>query len=1039
MRPFRSFLLLLIFLICFTGLFYIVPHSIRLPDIDVFIPSKLTHLFLSKDTLSSKTPGINSLPDFNPPLGGQGGLSPSGPVGSQTLPDSQSVRLVGAGGVTLTNPVIDSLPRTHLHRSLLTFLDSALQSKGQLRIMYYGDSQIEGDRVTSYLRQILRKGREGTGPGLFLPVMPVMYTKSLFIRSSSNWKRYTYLSFKNGEIGNNDLGPFMSVCRFLPDGVRSEEPVKASVRVVPSEFADSAVAVYDNLRIFYRNPKELVSIRISEGEKLITIDTLRLCSELSELSIRLNGSRDLRLEFVGNVSPDIFGLSIESTNGVIVDNIPHRGSAGMEFTMVGRKNLVEIFDKLRPDLFVLQYGLNVVRNIRNDYSYYENGLIRQISLLKKVSPGSRILVMSLTDMASREGDSIKSFPNIPAIRNAQKNAAEKEGVYFWDSFNAMGGLSSAGKWAGKKPPLFQKDYIHFTNQGADTISKLLYLAMFTEPVNEVKDTTETGLCCAVTGVRSQIAGFRLPVTGLLDTASQTTTTAPVLKHRETIFSTLVRLIFSYNPSSPFIFTSPAFWLFFLFVLASYSLVYKKIAIRNIYLFLISLFFYFKTGGLFLFLLIFVTVVDYTCGLLINGAGRKWARKLFLLVSLISNLGLLAWFKYAGFITESINELLGTNIKVYDLLASFSNSVLGTTFDINNIILPVGISFFTFQSLSYTIDIYRRKMEPVRNIVDFGFYVSFFPHLVAGPIVRASVFIPQIYQEYHLSKRESGHALFMISKGLIKKIIISNFIAINFVDRVFDAPALYSGFENLMAIYGYGLQIYCDFSGYTDIAIGIALLIGFRLPVNFNSPYKASDITDFWKRWHISLSQWLKDYLYISLGGNRKGKIRTYINLMLTMLLGGLWHGASLRFVIWGALHGTGLVINRIWNSIFGDRLRAGRAGRILAIFITFQFVSFCWIFFRAETMDNVFIMLQQIGRNFSPGSYSTVLPAYGNVFIMIVVGYIIHFLPESVKESYRGVFIRIPLAAKFAVIMLIAVMLYQLQSAEILPFIYFRF
>ena len=338
---------------------------------------------------------------------------------------------------------------------------------------------------------------------------------------------------------------------------------------------------------------------------------------------------------------------------------------------------------------------------------------------------------------------------------------------------------------------------------------------------------------------------------------------------------------------------------------------------------------------------------------------------FCFLSIISNIGLLGYFKYTGFIINTINNLFGTQLKVYDLLSAFSNSILGTSFDISYIILPVGISFFTFQSLSYTIDVYRRKMEPVRNIIDFGFYVSFFPHLVAGPIVRASVFIPQIYQEFRLTSREFSHALFMISKGLIKKIIISNFIAINLVDRVFDAPAIYSGFENLMAIYGYGLQIYCDFSGYTDIAIGVALILGFRLPVNFNSPYKAQSIADFWKRWHISLSQWLRDYLYISLGGNRKGKIRTYLNLMITMLLGGLWHGASLRFIIWGGLHGIGLVINKIWDSLFGARLKTGRFGKALSIFITFQFVSFCWIFFRAPDMNGVILILSRFFRNFS--------------------------------------------------------------------------
>ncbi|MCX6261059.1 MAG: MBOAT family protein [Bacteroidia bacterium] len=499
------------------------------------------------------------------------------------------------------------------------------------------------------------------------------------------------------------------------------------------------------------------------------------------------------------------------------------------------------------------------------------------------------------------------------------------------------------------------------------------------------------------------------------------------------------IIFSYDPDKPLIFTAVAFWIFLLVVLAGYSLIYRKLLIRNSYLFIVSLFFYYKTGGLFLFILIFVTIIDYTCGLLINRSERKFGRKLFVLISIISNLCLLGYFKYTGFIINAINNLFGTQLKVYDLLSSISNSILGTSFDISYIILPVGISFFTFQSLSYTIDVYRRKMDPVRNIIDFGFYVSFFPHLVAGPIVRASVFIPQIYQEYKLSSREFSHALFMISKGLIKKIIISNFIAINLVDRVFEAPSIYSGFENLLAIYGYGLQIYCDFSGYTDIAIGVALILGFRLPVNFNSPYKATSIVDFWKRWHISLSQWLRDYLYISLGGNRKGKIRTYVNLMITMLLGGLWHGASLRFIIWGGLHGIGLVINKIWNSLFRVRLKNRWLGRTLSIFITFQFVSFCWIFFRAPDMNSILLMFRQIAHNFSPGSYLTVIPAYSNVLFLMAAGYLVHFLPEKFKESYRGLFIKIPLAVQMVIILLVAFLLYQMRTAEIMPFIYFRF
>jgi D-alanyl-lipoteichoic acid acyltransferase DltB (MBOAT superfamily) len=218
-----------------------------------------------------------------------------------------------------------------------------------------------------------------------------------------------------------------------------------------------------------------------------------------------------------------------------------------------------------------------------------------------------------------------------------------------------------------------------------------------------------------------------------------------------------------------------------------------------------------------------------------------------------------------------------------------------------------------------------------------------------------------------------------------------------------------------------------------------LIFGFRLPVNFNSPYKAAGIADFWKRWHISLSSWLRDYVYIPLGGNRKGKIRTYINLIITMFLGGLWHGASLRFIIWGLLHGIGLAINSLWNSIFGNRLKRSKIGRAIAVFITFQFVNFCWIFFRAPDMSSLKIMLKQITGNFSPGSYTTVIPAYSNVLLLMVAGYAIHLLPESIKESYRGLFIKIPIPVQLITVMLVAILLFQMRSTGVMPFIYFRF
>ncbi len=995
MRPIRSLLLLLIFLACFTGLHYLVPISHFFPSIYEYIPSGLISSIQSDDKIVAKPDSI-------------------------TAADSIITPAVGIMSPEIIAPdTINKLPVSLLKG----FIDSLRFSKGQIRILYYGDSQIEGDRITSFLRQTLRKGHGGSGPGLFLPLMPVMYTKSIWLRSSSNWLRYNYLSYKSGELSHRNLGPFMTICRYLPEGVRSPSKERAFVRIVPSNLADSTTALFDHLRIFYGNTDDTVSVKVKADGNEVFTDSLIIGKGFNELSCELKGGREVVIEFEGKVSPDIYGISIESLKGVIVDNIPQRGSAGLEFTMVGRSNLKEAYDRLSPDLIILHYGLNIVKNVRDDYSYYKKGLLMQLSLIKAISPGTPILVISLTDMALNEGDSIKSYPNIPLIIDAQKQASSEAGASFWDSYCAMGGKSSIIKWAAKKPPLAQKDYVHFTYQGADTLSDILARNLFPSDVIDTNRLRKTEI--SPTEITPVIRGPAV-VTSI--------DTEPAGK-----FKTFLSFLFRYDPAEPLIFSTPAFWLFFLIVLAGYSLVYKKLYIRNGYLFLISLFFYYKSGGLFLSLLLFVTLIDYTCGLLIHHSHTKFLKKLFIIVSIFSNLGILAYFKYTGFFVNTINDILGTDYKVFDVLASFSNSHLGTAFETSYIILPVGISFFTFQSLSYTIDVYRNKMAPVRNIIDFGFYVSFFPQLVAGPIVRASEFIPQLYTKFHVSKREFSHALFLISKGLIKKILISDFIATNFIDRVFDAPTIYSGFENLMAVYGYGLQIYCDFSGYTDIAIGLALILGFRLPINFNSPYKAASIEDFWKRWHISLSRWLKDYLYIPLGGNRKGKFRTSLNLLTTMLIGGLWHGASLRFVIWGGLHGIGLVFNKMWNWLFGARLGNGKILRFFAVFITFQFISFCWIFFRAPDMQSAGIMVKQIFLNFSPGSFMTVLPAYSNVFLLIVVGYLIHFLPESIKESYRGLFIKIPLLAQLAVIMMVAILLFQMRSTEVMPFIYFRF
>lgn len=499
-------------------------------------------------------------------------------------------------------------------------------------------------------------------------------------------------------------------------------------------------------------------------------------------------------------------------------------------------------------------------------------------------------------------------------------------------------------------------------------------------------------------------------------------------------------IFIYSEVAPLIFSQYLFLVLLTAVLGIYAAIYNQLKVRNLFLFAFSLFFYYKCGGLYFWLLIISTIVDYTAGRTIYKSEHKPTRRTWLIVSVVINLGLLAFFKYSYFIVDQINYWFNTNLVAVNHFANLANYISGTNHDITSIILPVGISFYTFQTMSYTIDIYRGELEPTKNILDFGFFVSFFPQLVAGPIVRAKEFIPQIYQKYELTRAQFGRAIFLIINGLIKKMLISDYISVNFVDRVFDSPQIYGWFENLFAVYGYSIQIYCDFSGYSDMAIGLALLLGFKLNDNFNSPYKSTSITDFWRRWHISLSSWLRDYLYIPLGGNRKGKVRTYINLSITMLLGGLWHGAATRFIIWGALHGVALAIDKAWKEFVGWPKNKTQLTKFLSGVLTFHFVAFCWIYFRAKDVDTVNIILSKITSfNVTWAEIVEKVIAYRAVLSIILIGFAIHWLPAKLKENIRLTFTKMPDLAVSFIIAVVIIGLYQIASSGVQPFIYFQF
>ena len=489
----------------------------------------------------------------------------------------------------------------------------------------------------------------------------------------------------------------------------------------------------------------------------------------------------------------------------------------------------------------------------------------------------------------------------------------------------------------------------------------------------------------------------------------------------------LQALFAYDASSPLIFSSGLFLFLFAGFLLVYSVFRRAPMARIVYVIAFSLYFYYKSSGIYFLLLVFAAASDFLIARGIYRARFRWTKRWLVVLSVAVNLGMLGYFKYTNFLIDISNQLFGQGFLQFQ-----------------NIFLPVGISFFVFQSMSYTIDIYRGQLKPLSNWLDYLFYLSFFPQLVAGPIVRARDFIPQIRQNPVVVTREMfGTGVFLILTGLFKKAIISDYISLNFVDRIFDEPLLYSGFECLMGIYGYALQIYCDFSGYSDMAIGIALLLGFRFPKNFDAPYKSATITEFWRRWHISLSTWLRDFLYISLGGNRKGRIRTYGNLLLTMLLGGLWHGAAVRFILWGGLHGAALALHKLWMALVPGAKATGAQmhwwSRAAGMLLTFNIVCLGWLMFRAESMQTVSLMLHQIFENFNAAMIPQVVTGYAAVFALIAAGYILHLLPSAVDAVAQRIVVHAPLVLQvlMAAAMIWCVM--QIKSSDIQPFIYFQF
>ena len=487
-------------------------------------------------------------------------------------------------------------------------------------------------------------------------------------------------------------------------------------------------------------------------------------------------------------------------------------------------------------------------------------------------------------------------------------------------------------------------------------------------------------------------------------------------------------LLKYNPADPLIFSTSLFLFLFLIFLAFYNLFGKNKMVRLGLLIVFSLYFYYKSAGYYAGILVVSAAVNFFIAKWIAGTHNPTRKRIQLILAIAANIGILGYFKYTNFILSVITEI---NKGQFEPLSIF---------------LPIGISFYTFKSLNYVFDVYMETMEPTESFRDFCVYVFFFPNVLMGPIDRASEFLPQVQKELYLSKEDLGKAVFLIIAGLFKKVVIADYISINFVDRIFDFPLRYTGVENLLAIYGYALQIYCDFSGYTDMAIGVALLLGFKLMDNFNSPFKATSIADFWRRWHISLSSWLLDYLFKPMQFSIRS-LKMWANviaLFTTFLVCGIWHGAGWNFILWGALHGFmmsfALLIQKPKQKFYKlIKINNTKFLRFFQTVITFHLIAVSFLVFRSPDLTVIKDVFSQIVEFFHAEVFLQFAEKLPVILGLMILGYILHFMPVKIENGYKKFITALPWYGKAILLVIVIWLAAQFKSADIAPFIYFQF
>ncbi len=890
--------------------------------------------------------------------------------------------------------VKDSTTLENFYNKLWTYES---QRTGQVKVLFIGDSHVQAGYWTGKTRELFHNKFDcgTTARGFVFP----------YSMAKSNGPINYGIRFNGKWTAQKCIYPD-TACNWGLSGINVSSPEDSLFVKVYCNNKTFETYYHDKISVIYDPTKGKRNITVSSkgaylisstNDSILGIQTFVFNKLTDTITVNFYKTNQSEIPF------SLQGLILENSRpGIVCSEVGVNGAAVGSF--VSCKNLVKQVKYYNPDLIVLSLGTNDIYSTNFNDSIFYKHYDSLLTAIRNKMPTASIVLITPGDCKRNRKVTIKGSL---LARKTIIALAKKHNCAIWDFLKIMGGVNSIEQWLANG--LGNADKVHLSEKGYHFMGSIFYNAL-------------------IEGYDNHTKGWKVH---------------KIDDQKENFFWVLIKDIFHTDPKDPMIFSNYSFWIFFLILMIGYVFIYNKFKLRALYLSVFSLFFYYKSGGFFFALLVFSTILDYYLSLKIFNSKKKSTKRTMLFISLFINIGLLAFFKYSQFIIDNINLIFQTDFKAVNFFSIASNSVFGTSLAIDKIILPVGISFFTFQTLSYTIDIYYGKIEPTEDIWDFGFFITFFPQLVAGPIVRAADFLPQIKKKYSLTQEDFGKAMFLILTGLFKKVVISDFISVNFVDRVFDNPLSYSGFENLMSIYGYAIQIYCDFSGYSDMAIGIALLLGFTLPLNFNAPYLAHSITEFWKRWHISLSTWLKDYLYIPLGGNRFGKARTYINLLLTMLIGGLWHGAAFKFILWGGLHGGALAVERWWKDKFSWTMP-----KFIGLILTFHFVAFCWILFRVKDMSMMGDMFNQIFENFSGAKDATIAPlaliityieSYKGIFAIILLGFLAHAFPQVWERKIEMSLGKLNVPFLSIVTAIMIVIIFQFKTAGIQPFIYFQF